>query len=123
MKIADSPLDENTDYNISGYTQIAHDDSPYNYLWFIDYDYKFYIVKELETKGGVHHGWEEFTKKEQLGRVLSQGRYDKRIDTATAYIREAYSRGFSKYQYNYIKNRVISILDKEFNNPRIIFYD
>ena len=89
------------------------------YMWCMDKDYNLY-TELVESDWDAHEVWNKFKELLRQERLLAWGRYSEDDQTASL------AAGYSVYgQQNprrteYILNKIETILDKEFENPRII---
>jgi len=123
IKLAAPPPIVERDRSGKEYIDIAHDTNDFtkNYLWFIDTNYQFYMIDELETRLGTHGTWPLYNK--CYDGVLAKGRYDKKAGVASFFILSRYSETLSQFRLRYMEKRIESILDKQLNNPEIIHFD
>jgi len=126
IKLAAPPIVEERP-NINTYVEICHrpgrsfEDRGHEdfYLWFIDNNYQFYIASTLQYSR--HGGWPLF-KELFRNNMIASGRYDKSSHTASAVLDIGGKTKVFDFRTKHSKNKVAEILDRELNNPKIIFF-
>jgi len=84
-------------------------------LWFIDNKFNFHttpVSKEIEK----HYHWNEYEK--NFDNIFTQGRYDPNEHTSSLYY--GFMGDMMPKRKEYIKRRLETMVDKKFNNPKII---
>ena len=81
-------------------------------LWFVDGNFDIHIWDKSSVWG--HRDWNEYY--EHINNILSTGRYDKEKDVLSMRIFYSDFPG----RKSFLRNRIVQILDKKFNNPAIV---
>jgi len=103
------------------YRNLGHDykEKGINYLWCIDEDYNLHTA---DVFGNLKHSdWDLFDP----DTVVAHGRYDKKRSLLSMTLGDKYYYDLSRHfgPREYIKNQVVGILDRFFDNPTIVYYD
>jgi len=104
-----------------GYLDIAHySTSRKDYLWFIDENYQFHIIRiEMENFG--HAQWSLYQTNRNT--MIASGKYNEESRMASMVLKNRHLYHHSLYKKQLIKERVEKILDKQLNNPIIKVFE
>jgi len=102
------------------------------FLWLIDKNYNFHKIKIEDNYPYTHHDWVydlldapemlEMRREDHEGyNALAHGRYELETHRASAAIND--DDKMNELQKRYTQNKVIDILDYNFENPQIIWID
>ena len=116
------------------YTDIGHGTDEYNKrnvslyetkvkLWAIDQEWKFYDILAADKDGysGIHP---DFMGNELPSRnnIIATGRYDPPTHTATIIYHYGEGSWILPQRVKYLTKRIAQILDRKYNNPRIVVF-
>ena len=90
-------------------------------VWFVDKDFNLQTLPESQSTGNFgHQGWADFNEASSKGNLVASGRYDPKTHEASCTFKFRFSSDPKIYmKKDYIRKKVESLLDREFNNPTI----
>ena len=115
LKLASPVIEDPKQYR--SYFSIGHNPGEDVIVWFIDNNLNF---NSQQNKHLNHRGWSDYDNAEEDETLLARGRYDLNKKITSVYV---HNNLLKNRQLEYAKKKIEQILDKQFNNPTIIFQD
>ena len=113
LKFSSPVVEEPKQYK--SYFNIGHNPGENVIVWFLDNNLNF---NSQQNKHLNHRGWNDYDNAEDDGNLLARGRYEINKGITSVYI---HNLSLKNKQLEYTKKRIVQILDKQFNNPQIMF--